>query len=54
MSFWQMKEVLAHLKRNLSEKEQNYIIGLNPMNEPIDGGFGKLSSNEWYKKDEPF
>ena len=53
--FWQMKEVLAHLKRNLSEKEQNYIIGLNPMNEPIDGGFGKLTSKEWYaQKMEPF
>ncbi len=53
--FWQMKEVIAHLKRNLNEKEQNYIIGLNPMNEPIDGGFGKLSSKEWYaQKMEPF
>lgn len=53
--FWQMKEVLTHLKRNLNEKEQNYIIGLNPMNEPIDGGFGKLSSQEWYaQKMEPF
>ena len=39
MSFWQMREVIAHLKRNLSEKEQSYIIGVNPMNEPIDGGY---------------
>ena len=53
--FWQMKEVIAHLKRNLNEKEQNFIIGINPMNEPIDGGFGKLSSQKWYsQKMRPF
>lgn len=47
--FWQLKHMLAYIKNNLTPYEFNYILGLNPMNEPIHGGFNGVSSKEWYQ-----
>ena len=38
------------VKTGLTPDEFSYIIGINPFNEPVDGGMEKLSPNEWYHK----
>ncbi|MDC0253702.1 glycoside hydrolase family 5 protein [Bacteriovoracales bacterium] len=53
--FWQMEQMILYLKKNLSQREQLFIIGINPMNEPVHGSYGNLSPNEWYRqKMSPF
>jgi hypothetical protein len=47
---WQMEKMMAFLNENLTSRELQFIIGINPMNEPIDGGFDGLSSKEWYEQ----
>ncbi|RLA63478.1 MAG: glycosyl hydrolase family 5 [Epsilonproteobacteria bacterium] len=47
---WQMEKVLTHLKKNLSPKEWDFILGLDPFNEPVDGGIEELSYVEWNEK----
>lgn len=47
---YQLGKVFKYLKENLSEEEFDYILGINPMNEPIDGGMQGLSSDQWYKE----
>lgn len=47
---WQVEKTLKYIQSHLTTFEFQYILGLNPMNEPIDGGHGKLSTKEWYKQ----
>lgn len=47
--FWQLKHMLSYIKKHLSPREFSYILGLNPMNEPIHGGYNGVSSKEWYQ-----
>lgn len=51
---WQMKRTLKFFKKNLSQKEWNHIIGIDPWNEPSDGGLRnydpRLSSAEWHQE----
>tara|TARA_B100000925_G_scaffold57475_2_gene38093 strand:- start:2434 stop:4257 length:1824 start_codon:yes stop_codon:yes gene_type:complete len=46
---WQLKKVLAFVKNNLSPDEFKYILGLDPMNEPVDGGLRNMGPYEWSK-----
>jgi len=41
--FWQMEKVLTYIKANLTPEEFNYIIGMDPMNEPAEGGLRAYS-----------
>ena len=44
---WQLESALTWLKANLSEREIAYVIGVDPWNEPIDGGMQGLTPGEW-------
>ncbi len=46
---WQLKKVLSFVKNNLSNEEFKFILGLDPMNEPVDGGLRKMGAYEWSK-----
>jgi hypothetical protein len=47
---WQLDQILTYLKNNLTPHEWNYILGLDPFNEPVDGGLEGLSDIEWNEK----
>ena len=47
---WQLEKVLNYLKKNLTPFEWNYILGLDPFNEPSDGGLEGLSDVEWNRQ----
>lgn len=51
---WQMKIALDYFKRNLTAKEFSYIIGIDPWNEPVEGGLRNynppLSPAEWHEQ----
>lgn len=47
---WQLEKTLVYVKSKLSEEEMNYIIGVDPMNEPIDGDRGGLTPYEFDNK----
>jgi len=36
--FWQMEKVLTYIKEHLSPKEFDFILGIDPWNEPSEGG----------------
>jgi len=44
---FQLEKVLSHLKRHLTISEFHYILGLDPFNEPTDGGLEGLTDVEW-------
>lgn len=44
---WQMDQTLRHLKANLSDQEFAYVLGVDPVNEPVDGGMEGLTAAEW-------
>ena len=46
---WQLEKVLTFVKNNLTEDEFKFVLGLDPMNEPVDGGLRKMGAYEWSK-----
>ncbi|MGI0118791.1 cellulase family glycosylhydrolase [Zooshikella sp. RANM57] len=44
---WQLGQVLRFFRENLSNEEFGYIVGIDPFNEPVDGGMNGLSAEEW-------
>lgn len=44
---WQIGKVLSYIKNNLSSQEFDYVLGLDPFNEPADGGMEGLSPAQW-------
>ncbi|MGG1944147.1 cellulase family glycosylhydrolase [Trinickia sp. NRRL B-1857] len=44
---WQMQQSLTYIKSKLSKDEFAYILGVDPWNEPIDGGMEGLTPKEW-------
>lgn len=44
---WQMGAAARHLKEALTDEEFDYILGLDPFNEPVDGGMAGLSPAAW-------
>ena len=44
---WQLGQTLAYLKSQLTAAEFSYVIGLDPWNEPFDGGMNGLSAKDW-------
>ncbi len=51
---WSMKIALDYFKNHLSPKEFSYIIGIDPWNEPVEGGLKKyepkISTAEWHNQ----
>lgn len=45
---WQMGELISYLEKNLSQEELDYIVGINPINEPYDGGVKpEMTYKQW-------
>ncbi|EKJ87694.1 cellulase (glycosyl hydrolase family 5) [Leptospira meyeri serovar Hardjo str. Went 5] len=44
---WQIGKTSAYLKDKLSAEEFSYILGLDPFNEPVDGGMEGLTPAQW-------
>ncbi|WP_108926931.1 glycosyl hydrolase family 5 [Leptospira johnsonii] len=44
---WQMGKTLTYIKNNLSSQEFDYVLGLDPFNEPMDGGMEGLTPAQW-------
>lgn len=40
---WQMGQVAKYIKANMTDTEYAYILGYEPLNEPFDGGVGRMS-----------
>jgi hypothetical protein len=47
---WQMDQTLRYLKSNLTASEFALIQGVDPINEPADGGMNGLSVADWENK----
>ncbi|MFI5390334.1 MAG: cellulase family glycosylhydrolase [Bacteriovoracales bacterium] len=51
---WQMKITLNYIKSHLTAKEYSYIVGIDPWNEPAEGGLRNynppLSPAEWHEQ----
>lgn len=44
---WQMGQALRYIKAQLTPQEFAYVLGVEPLNEPYDGGMEGLSSADW-------
>ena len=44
---WQLEKTLIYVKSKLTAEEFDYILGLDPMNEPSDGGRDGLTPNQF-------
>lgn len=44
---WQLGEMLSYLQQHLTSEQLAYIIGVDPINEPFDGGTGAMSYADW-------
>ncbi|MCW7482339.1 glycoside hydrolase family 5 protein [Leptospira kanakyensis] len=44
---WQIAKTSAYIKEKLSAEEFSYILGLDPFNEPVDGGMEGLTPAQW-------
>ncbi|MEI7012684.1 cellulase family glycosylhydrolase [Leptospira licerasiae] len=44
---WQVGKALSYIKNNLSSQEFDYVLGLDPFNEPADGGMEGLTPAQW-------
>lgn len=44
---WQMGQALRYIKSQLTPEEFAYVLGVEPMNEPYDGGMEGLSPATW-------
>ncbi|PJZ36484.1 glycosyl hydrolase family 5 [Leptospira levettii] len=44
---WQIEKTVSYIKNQLSPEEFSYVIGLDPFNEPVDGGMEGLTPKRW-------
>ncbi|TGK12299.1 glycosyl hydrolase family 5 [Leptospira fletcheri] len=44
---WQLGEAASYLKKNLTAAEFEYVLGIDPFNEPVDGGMEGLTPAQW-------
>lgn len=44
---WQLGQTLTYIKSHLTTAEFDYVIGLDPWNEPFDGGMNGMSAKDW-------
>ncbi|TGL87173.1 glycosyl hydrolase family 5 [Leptospira congkakensis] len=44
---WQIGKTSAYLKEKLTAEEFSYVLGLDPFNEPVDGGMEGLTPAQW-------
>ncbi len=44
---WQLGKATEYIKNHLSSQEFDYVLGLDPLNEPMDGGMEGLTPAQW-------
>ncbi|TGK17653.1 cellulase family glycosylhydrolase [Leptospira kmetyi] len=44
---WQLGKVAKYIQERLSTEEFDYVLGMDPFNEPVDGGMEGLSAAQW-------
>ena len=44
---WQLGETLDYLGKHLTKQQRAMIVGVDPINEPFDGGIGALTYSDW-------
>ncbi|KAB2934820.1 MAG: glycoside hydrolase family 5 protein [Leptonema illini] len=44
---WQIEQATAYIRQQLTDEEFSYILGLDPVNEPVDGGMEGLTPAQW-------
>ncbi len=44
---WQLGEMLSYLQAHLTPAQRAMVIGVDPINEPFDGGIGNMSYADW-------
>ena len=44
---WQIGELAAYMRANMSDYEWAHVLGFEPLNEPFDGGIGQMTYREF-------
>ncbi|PJZ44935.1 cellulase family glycosylhydrolase [Leptospira brenneri] len=44
---WQITKTVSYIKEQLTQEEFSYVLGLDPVNEPVDGGMEGLTPAAW-------
>ncbi|MBM9501539.1 cellulase family glycosylhydrolase [Leptospira sp. 201903071] len=44
---WQLGKTAKYIQERLSASEFDYVLGMDPFNEPVDGGIEGLSAKQW-------
>lgn len=44
---WQIDKATSYIKEKLTAEEFSYVLGLDPFNEPVDGGMEGLTPAQW-------
>ncbi|GBF51605.1 glycoside hydrolase family 5 [Leptospira ryugenii] len=44
---WQIGKSVSYIKSKLSDEEFSFVLGLDPINEPVDGGMEGLTPAQW-------
>ncbi|AOP35869.1 glycosyl hydrolase family 5 [Leptospira tipperaryensis] len=44
---WQLGKTAKYIQERLSSEEFDYVLGMDPFNEPVDGGMEGLSAAQW-------
>ncbi|MDF3821350.1 cellulase family glycosylhydrolase [Leptospira sp. 96542] len=44
---WQIEKTTAYIRSQLTDAEFSYVLGLDPFNEPVDGGMEGLTPAQW-------
>jgi len=44
---WQIGQVVKYLKKELTPEEFDYVLGVEPLNEPFDGGISDLELDDY-------
>lgn len=48
---WQLGQVADYLNQKLTPEERDYLLGIEPLNEPFDGGIKELGLNDYAEFD---
>ncbi|WP_430461896.1 ricin-type beta-trefoil lectin domain protein [Thalassolituus sp. LLYu03] len=44
---WQLGEMLEYLSLHLTAEQRRFVLGVDPINEPFDGGIGAMTYADW-------
>lgn len=44
---WQLKQTARHIRKRLTRDEMHFVLGIEPLNEPFDGGLSKMGVKDY-------